>query len=77
MAASIALECGGKVSASGVARSAAGLRYGGGGVFSALVSVAFTVDAFYSPLWVTRSAASPRTNDGLFNVRALLSYSFR
>jgi hypothetical protein len=39
--------------------------------------VAFTVDAFYSPLWVTRAAGSPRTNDGLFNVRALLSYSFR
>ena len=39
--------------------------------------VAFTVDAFYSPLWVSRSATSPRTNDGLFNVRALMSYSFR
>ncbi len=56
-----------------------------GGTFSAtfgasyLVSkqVTFTVDAFYSPLWVTRSATAPRTNDGLFNVRAMLSYSFR
>ncbi len=38
---------------------------------------AFTVDAFYSPLWVNRTATAPRTNDGLFNVRALLSYSFR
>jgi hypothetical protein len=39
--------------------------------------VAFTVDVFYSPLWVQRSAGAPTTNDGLFNVRALLSYSFR
>jgi hypothetical protein len=37
----------------------------------------FTVDAFYSPLWVQRNATAPRTNDGLFNVRALLSYHFR
>lgn len=29
---------------------------------------AFVVDAFYTPLWVKRSAATPRTNDGLFNV---------
>jgi hypothetical protein len=34
----------------------------------------FTVDAFYSPLWVRREAGASRTNDGLFNVRALLSY---
>jgi hypothetical protein len=39
--------------------------------------VSFTVDVFYSPLWVQRNATAPRTNDGLFNVRALLSYSFR
>ena len=38
--------------------------------------MAFTVDAFYSPLWVQRSATE-RRNDGLFNLRALLSYSFR
>jgi hypothetical protein len=38
---------------------------------------AFTVDAFYTPLWVKRSPTDPRTNDGLFNVRALLSYTFR
>ncbi|MCU1237400.1 MAG: hypothetical protein JWP63_5367 [Candidatus Solibacter sp.] len=38
---------------------------------------AFTVDAFYTPLWVKRNPTAPRTNDGLFNVRALLSYSFR
>jgi hypothetical protein len=37
--------------------------------------IAFTVDAFYSPLWVRREAGGPRRNDGLFNVRALLSYS--
>lgn len=56
-----------------------------GGIFSGtfgasyLVTkqVAITVDAFYSPLWVTRSATASRTNDGLFNVRAMLSYSFR
>ena len=38
---------------------------------------AFTVDAFYTPLWVERTAGAPRTNDGLLNVRALISYSFR
>jgi hypothetical protein len=56
-----------------------------GGIFSGSAGVtymvtrkaAFTVDAFYSPLWVKRTASAPRTNDGLFNVRALLSYSFR
>ena len=39
--------------------------------------VAFTVDAFYSPLWVRRSPVSASTNDGLFNVRILLSYALR
>jgi hypothetical protein len=56
-----------------------------GGTFSGTVGasylitkrVAFTVDAFYSPLWVQRSPTAPRTNDGLFNVRALLSYTIR
>jgi hypothetical protein len=38
---------------------------------------AFTVDAFYSPLWVQRNPTASRTNDGLFNVRALVSYTFR
>ena len=55
-----------------------------GGIFSTsggvtyLVSrrTAVTVDAFYSPLWVRRETGGPRTNDGLFNVRALLSYTF-
>ena len=37
----------------------------------------FTVDVFYSPLWVRRSPTAPLTNDGLFNVRALLNYTFR
>jgi hypothetical protein len=56
-----------------------------GGTFSGTAGVtyllssraAFTVDAFYTPLWVKRNPAAPRTNDGLFNVRALLSYTFR
>lgn len=56
-----------------------------GGTFSGTAGVtymvskraAFTVDAFYSPLWVKRNATADRTNDGLFNVRALLSYTFR
>jgi hypothetical protein len=56
-----------------------------GGTFSGTAGVsylvteraAFTVDAFYTPLWVQRSPTAPRTNDGLFNVRALLSYTFR
>ena len=56
-----------------------------GGTFSGTAGVtymiskraAFTVDAFYTPLWVKRSATMPRVLDGLFNVRALLSYTFR
>jgi hypothetical protein len=36
-----------------------------------------TVDAFYTPLSVRRDATGPRTNDGLFNLRALLSYTIR
>jgi hypothetical protein len=51
---------------------------GTGGVTYAMTRrAAFTVDAFYTPLWVQRTATAPRTNDGLFNVRALISYSFR
>lgn len=49
-----------------------------GGVSYLLTSrMSFTVDAFYSPLWVERSRTAARTNDGLFNVRAFLSYTFR
>jgi len=38
---------------------------------------ALTIDAFYSPLWIRRTTGGPRVIDGLFNVRALLSYSLR
>jgi hypothetical protein len=56
-----------------------------GGTFSGTAGVsylitkrtAFTEDIFYSPLWVQRTRGGPTTNDGLFNVRALLSYTFR
>ena len=56
-----------------------------GGTFSSSGGVSYlitkraaiTVDAFYSPLWVQRQAGGPTKNDGLFNVRALLSYSIR
>jgi len=49
----------------------------GGITYMVTKRAAFTVDAFYSPLWVQRSPTAPRTNDGLFNVRAFLSYTFR
>ena len=49
----------------------------GGVTYLVTKKVAFTVDAFYSPLWVQRSRNAPTTNDGLFNVRALMSYTFR
>lgn len=45
--------------------------------YSLSKKAAITVDAFYAPLSVRRSVDAPRTNDGLFNVRALLSYNFR
>jgi hypothetical protein len=48
----------------------------GGVTYMVTKRAAFTVDAFYSPLWVERTPTSPRTNDGLFNVRALMSYTF-
>jgi hypothetical protein len=56
-----------------------------GGTFSGTAGVSYAVtsraavivDAFYSPLWVKRNATAPRTNDGLFNVRAMLSYTIR
>ena len=55
-----------------------------GGIFSTsggapyLVSLrtAVTVDAFYAPLWLRREAGGPRSNDGLFSVRALPSCTF-
>jgi hypothetical protein len=49
----------------------------GGVTYLVTSRAAFTVDAFYSPLRVKRQAGTPDTNDGLFNVRALLSYTFR
>lgn len=49
----------------------------GGITYLATSHAAITVDAFYSPLWVVRNVGAPRTNDGLFNFRALLSYKIR
>jgi flavin-dependent dehydrogenase len=37
-------------------------------------NIGFVVDVFYTPLWVQRSPGAPTTNDGLFNVRGLVSY---
>jgi len=51
---------------------------GSAGVSYLLTSrLGLTVDAFYTPLSVRRVATGPRTNDGLFNLRALLSYTLR
>lgn len=55
-----------------------------GGTFSASAGASYfvtkqvvlTVDAFYTPLWVQRTPGAPPVNDGLFNVRALVSYTF-
>lgn len=49
----------------------------GGATYLVTRRAALTVDAFYSPLWVKRNPASPRSNDGLLNVRAMLSYRIR
>lgn len=38
--------------------------------------ITFTLDFFYAPLAVSRTAGAPVTNDGLFNVRGLLTYHF-
>jgi hypothetical protein len=48
----------------------------GGASYSVTPKVTFTVDVFYSPLWVRRTATAPITNDGLFNVRAFVNYTF-
>jgi hypothetical protein len=56
-----------------------------GGTFSTTGGVSYqitrhaalVIDAFYSPLWVQRNATAMRTNDGLFNVRALINYTLR
>ena len=56
-----------------------GKTFSGSAGISYLVTKRFgvTIDAFYTPLSVRRSASEPRVNDGLFNVRALLSYNIR
>ncbi len=46
----------------------------GGASYLVTKQIAFTVDVFYSPLWVQRSRV---VNDGLLNVRALVSYRIR
>lgn len=38
---------------------------------------ALTIDAFYTPLWIRRTPGGGAVIDGLFNVRALVSYSLR
>jgi hypothetical protein len=48
----------------------------GGASYLFTPRIALTVDVFYAPLEVSRTAGAPVTNDGLFNVRGLLSYSF-
>ncbi len=48
----------------------------GGATYLFNHGVALTVDAFYAPLGVSRTKGAPQTNDGLFNVRSLLSYNF-
>jgi hypothetical protein len=49
---------------------------GGGVSYLFNQRITFTVDVFYAPLEVSRTAGAPVTNDGLFNVRGLLSYHF-
>ena len=49
----------------------------GGVSYQVARRAAFVVDVFYTPLWVQRTAMGPRTNDGLFNIRALLVYTLR
>ena len=48
----------------------------GGASYLFTQQLAFTVDAFYAPLSVSRTEGAPVTNDGLFNLRAVLSYHF-
>jgi hypothetical protein len=48
-----------------------------GASYAVTKRAALTVDAFYTPLWVRRDPLGPRTNDGLFNVRAMVSYRLR
>ncbi len=48
-----------------------------GASYSLTSRMALIVDVFYSPLWVQRGPSAPVTNDGLFNVRALINYVIR
>ncbi len=48
----------------------------GGASYLFTPRISFTVDVFYAPLEVSRTKGAPVTNDGLLNVRALLSYHF-
>jgi hypothetical protein len=49
----------------------------GGLSYQVTPRMALVVDAFYTPLGVQRNAAGPTTNDGLFNVRGMVNYTFR
>jgi len=48
----------------------------GGATYLFKHGIALTVDVFYAPLGVSRTKGAPQTNDGLFNMRSLLSYNF-
>jgi hypothetical protein len=51
---------------------------GSGGLTSRLTSrLSLGVDVFYTPLRVRRGAGAPVQNDGLFNIRALMTYRLR
>jgi len=56
-----------------------GKTYSGTAGVSYMLSnrMSVTVDAFYTPLSIRRNNTGPRVNDGLFNLRALLSYTLR
>ena len=49
----------------------------GGVSYAVSKNIGFVFDVFYTPLWVQRSPGAPTTYDGLFYVRALVSYTFR
>jgi hypothetical protein len=52
--------------------------FGSGGIsYNLTTRLALGVDAFYSPLSVRRGAGAPVQNDGLLNVRTLVTYRLR
>lgn len=53
------------------------LSIAGGAAIPIKSRIAVAADAFYTPLLVRRRSAAPRTVDGLFNIRALISYRVR